>query len=407
MATSMFRPNFPGAEALQQAADTATFLVGLDVHKKTVAICVVDPRRPDEPVFQRKRLPNADLLVTLQHFSGRKVVVCEAAYGWFAVREALAPLPDVTLVILDTRKTGSWIATSGIKNDKIDAQVLCHACLHGGIRSLAVHQPSRQAKECTKLLQCRQQWVRLRTKITNQLTAIERDYGVNPFTGEMPEHSLIVAALEAELRASLEETDRRIKNADRQMALLSKEDAVVARLQSIPGIGPITAFALRHKIESIERFADAAHLSSYFGLGMRERQSGDHLTKGKITKAGSTLIRTLLIQGAHVVRQRYPDHIPLYFPNLGRDERMSDWRHANKVVTAVARKNLTFAYHVWKNRTLFDIHRYREQRQQSRPAPVIAPSDPRGTGEALPSAPTNPVSLKTAAELEGGFALAQ
>lgn len=128
MATSMFRPNFPGAEALQQAADTATFIIGLDVHKKTVAICVVDPRRPDEPVFQRKRLPNADLLRTLQHFSGRKVVVCEAAYGWFAVREALAPLSDITLVLLDTRKTGSWIATSGIKNDKIDAQVLCPAC---------------------------------------------------------------------------------------------------------------------------------------------------------------------------------------------------------------------------------------------------------------------------------------
>lgn len=386
MATSLFRPNFPGAEALQQAADAAAFLIGLDVHKKTVAICVLDPRKSEEPVFQRKRLQNTELLPTLQMFSGRKVVVCEAAYGWFALREALAPLSDVTLILLDTRKTGSWIASSGIKNDKIDAQVLCHACLRGGIRSLAVHQPSRHARECYKLVQCRHQLVRLRTKLTNQLKAIERDYGTNPFTGEIPDCSPIIAAVQADLRASLEDTEYRIRTADKRIALLSREDAVVGRLRSIPGIGPISAFALRHKIELIERFADPAHLSSYFGFGVRQRQSGDHLTKGRITKAGNALIRTLLIQGAHVVRQSCPQYLPLYFPALGRGESMADPRHANKVVTALARKNLTFVYYVWKNRTLFDIHRYREQRQEST------------------TAPTPPVSLKQAAELVGGFA---
>jgi transposase len=186
MATSLFRPNFPGAEVLQQAADTASFIVGLDVHKKTVAICVVDPHQPEEPVFQRKRLSNVDLLPTLQTFPGKKVVVCEAAYGWFALRDALAALRDVTFVLLDTRKTSSWITSSGMKTDRIDAQVLCHVCLHGGIRSLAVHQPSREARECCKLVQYRHQLVRTRTRLTNQLKAIDRDYGANPFTGELP-----------------------------------------------------------------------------------------------------------------------------------------------------------------------------------------------------------------------------
>jgi transposase len=175
MATSIFRPNFPGAEALQQAADTAAFVIGLDLHKKTVALCVIDPRRREEPVFQRKRLDNADLPPTLLRFPGRKLIVCEAAYGWFTLRDAFEDVPDVTLVLLDPRKTASWVTTSGIKNDGIDAQVLCYACLHGGIPALAVHQPGRTARECSKLIQHREQLVRLRTKIKNQLKPIERD----------------------------------------------------------------------------------------------------------------------------------------------------------------------------------------------------------------------------------------
>jgi hypothetical protein len=76
---------------------------------------------------------------------------------------------------------------------------------------------------------------------------------------------------------------------------------VVARLQSIPGIGRITAFALRYKIDVIERFADAGHVSSYFGFGVREWQSGDSQVKGKIAKGGDMLIRSLLAQAGRAV----------------------------------------------------------------------------------------------------------
>ncbi|MBI3619326.1 hypothetical protein HY213_04830, partial [Candidatus Peregrinibacteria bacterium] len=70
MATSIFRENFPAVAQLQHAADTASFIIGLDLHAKTTAICVVDPRAPEKPAFQRKRLPNAELLTVLHRFAG-------------------------------------------------------------------------------------------------------------------------------------------------------------------------------------------------------------------------------------------------------------------------------------------------------------------------------------------------
>lgn len=182
---------------------------------------------------------------------------------------------------------------------------------------------------------------------------------------------------EDHLRDACRHTEESVTAIEGQMTQASKGDPVIVRLRSIPGIGPITAFALRHKVEDIHRFASAAHLSSYFGFGVRQRQSGETLIKGKIAKTGDTLIRKLLIQGAQVVRFRRPALLPLYFPTLAQPELMSNRRHVNKVVTALARKNLVFAYHIWKQQTTFDLDRYRERRPAPLPiAPVLSPSTP-------------------------------
>lgn len=379
MATSIFKQNFPGTAVLQTAADTADFIIGLDLHKKTTAICVVGRKMPDTPVFQRKRLLNNELLPVLQRFAGNKVVACEAAYGWFLLRDALRDIPRITFIPLDARKTAAWIKTSGIKNDGIDAQVLCAVCLHGGVGRLAVHQPGRYAREGTQLSRHREQLVRQRRQTLQQLRTLERDHGPNPYTGEILETSAFVRAMESDLRDAVRHTEERISMTEAHMAHVSEGDAVIARLQSIPGIGPITAFALRHKMETIDRFASAAHLSSYFGFGVRQRQSGATLIKGKIAKTGDTLIRKLLIQGAQVIRFRRPALLPLYFPALAQAELMADRRQLNKVVTALARKNLTFVFHIWKNQETFDLDRYRERRQRtvsSIPLPSSVPVCP-------------------------------
>jgi transposase len=376
MATSIFRENFPAVAILQQAAESATYIIGLDLHAKTTAICVVDPRTPEQPVFQRKRLLNKELLTFLDRFAGKKVIACEAAFGWHVLQDALADLADVTFIPLDARKTSAWIASSGIKNDAIDAQVLCHVCLHGGIRSLAVYQQSQSAREGSKLARYREHQVRSRSTIKHHRKSFERDYGPNPFTGVLPEKSALVSCIDEGFRKALRESDERIGTIETLMKSMSKSDPIINLLQTIPGIGPITAFALRHKIDTIDRFKDASHLSSYLGFGVRERQSGDIMVKGKIAKTGDPLLRKLLIQGAHVIRFCHPELISLYFPFLGQTELMKDRKHANKVVVALARKNLTFVYHLWKKNVPFDLNVYREKRLAASTASATISSSP-------------------------------
>jgi transposase len=362
MATSLFQVNFPQAESLQQSVNEADYIIGLDLHKKTTAICVIDPRNPNEPVWQRKRLKNIDLMEKINALKGKKFVVAEAAYGWFPLRKALKDFENITFAIFDPRKTSAWIETSGIKNDKIDAQVLAYACLHGGTTRLAVHQPEPEAKENFRLVNLRDKLVQERTRVKNQLKAMDKDYGVNPYTGELSEKSELVKSMEDLLLDQLTFLDGKIQGIEKQMAEIGKYDDVISHLKTIPGIGAITAFALRSKIETLDRFQNAAKLCSYFGFGVRERQSGENMVKGKISKTGNSLIRKLLVQGAQVIRFQCSDLVPLYFPNLGKEELMKDKKHANKVVIGLARKNLCLVYSLWKSDQDFDLDIYRQRK---------------------------------------------
>lgn len=404
MATSMFKKNFPGVTQLQEAAEAAAYIIGLDLHSRTTAICVISPQKPQEILFQRKRLKNEELLAKIGEFPGKKLVACEAAFGWFPLRDALASLPDITFVALDARKTSSWAATSGIKTDKVDAQVLCHVCLQGGIPRLAVHQPSRHARECFKLALHREQLVRQRTRLKNQVRAVMRECGVNPYTGEAPKKSDLVTLMEADLLEALSHAEERIRRAEDWMACLGKDDPVLPLLRTIPGIGPINSFALRWKIETIDRFEDSAHLSSYFGLGIRECQSGNHRMKGKITKTGSTLVRKLLVQGAQAVCAKRPENLAVYFPSLAAGTNMRDRTHVNKVVVALARKNLTFVYRSWKTGEAFDLATYRRKRAQA--AAMANAGAVRDRCDAISSPPCTPLRVvpETAADLEFEFA---
>jgi transposase len=364
MATAINRVNFPQACDLQRAVDEADFIIGLDIHKKTTAATVIDPKHPEQSVKHRPRLKNTDLPGFIASFPGKKVVTAEASYGWKPLRSALAPCADTTLILLDPRKTSAWIATSGIKNDRIDAGVLAYACLQSAGR-LAVYQPAPESCERYKLVTLRDRFVQNRIAVKNQLHALDRDYGINPYTGEQADTSDIVQFMRASLETYLQFLNQNISDIETAMASATAGDATAELLTTIPGIGPLTAYALRWKIDTIDRFEDAAHLTSYFGFGVRQWSSGDHEIRGKLTKTGDGLVRKLLVQGAQVMRYKHPEYVSLCFPRLGTPALMRNRVHANKVVAALARKHLTFAYHVWKKQTPFNLAVYRERRAQA------------------------------------------
>ena len=364
MATSIFRKNFPQVDELQKKADEAKYIIGLDLHKLTTAITVVDKEKQEKPVFQRKRVKNNELIEVLQRFQGKKIVIAEAAYGWFPLRRALEGINDITFVLFDPRKTSSWIKTSGIKNDRIDAEVLAYACLKGGLPALTVFTPGETCRDRLKLVTMRDRLISKRTSVKNQIKAIDRDYGVNSYTGEIVELSNEVNSMLEILEKQLRQIESHIAKIDKIIKIISKKDPAVILLSSVPHIGPLTAFALRNKMENTGRFKNAKHLCSYFGLGIRQKQSGDGIWTGHLTRRGNTLVRKLLVQGAQGLKSNHPDYVETYFPRLGKPEETRTQKHSNKMAIAVARKNLTFAYHAWKKGEVFDMKVYRGFREE-------------------------------------------
>ena len=92
-----------------------------------------------------------------------------------------------------------------------------------------------------------------------------------------------------------------------RIAAVTATDERVRRLQSVPNIGPVTAAAFVAAIDEASRFHRGHEVEAYLGLVPRELSSGETQRRGRITKAGSSRVRWLLIQAAvSMLRLRDP-----------------------------------------------------------------------------------------------------
>ena len=72
-------------------------------------------------------------------------------------------------------------------------------------------------------------------------------------------------------------------------------------LESIPGIGPITAASFISEVEDINRFKRPEQLVAYAGIDPRVHQSGTSINgKGYISKRGNKILRTRLYNATSV-----------------------------------------------------------------------------------------------------------
>ena len=82
---------------------------------------------------------------------------------------------------------------------------------------------------------------------------------------------------------------------DAEIKKITREDEQVQLLESIVGVGPISAVTVTAEIGEIERFSSAEKPVSYAGLDPTVRQSGQRETRGPISKEGSSVLRWMLV----------------------------------------------------------------------------------------------------------------
>jgi transposase len=147
-----------------------------------------------------------------------------------------------------------------------------------------------------------------------------------------------------------------VQAVERQLTTRAVRDPRVGRLQTIPGVGQVSAQTLVAAVDTIDRFPTAKKLVAYSGLVPSVRASGERVEQGRITKQGRSEIRAVWGQAAHAVLAVKAEAAR---PLQRWCERVARRRGKKTALVALARKLLTIAFHLLRDGSTYDPRRLR------------------------------------------------
>ena len=118
---------------------------------------------------------------------------------------------------------------------------------------------------------------------------------IAPETADLPPEARMPLDL---LAGQFRDTKQRIDVMTAQIKADAEVDETARRLQTMPGIGPITASVLAATLPNVSSFRSARDLPAWLGLTPKPHSSGGKERLGSISKMGNRYIRRLLYPGA-------------------------------------------------------------------------------------------------------------
>jgi len=197
------------------------------------------------------------------------------------------------------------------KTDRGDAKALLEAARNDEIRPVPVKTVDQQM--IASLHRLRSTWLATRTARLNTIRGLLREFGVVipvgaqhvvPIVRALVDDARVPALLQPVLATTADEIrtlEATIHGIDQQLATLARQLPDATLLQTVPGVGVITATALLAAVGDIRRFPTGRHFASFLGLTAREASSGEQRRLGAISKRGDTYVRMLLIHGGRSV----------------------------------------------------------------------------------------------------------
>lgn len=324
--------------------------VGVDLHRSNFTVCV---RREDgqESVGQES-LKNLDRFVSALNKEVEIAVEATGNTAYFcdAVKD------KVGKVVVVNPQQFKVISRSVKKTDANDAKTLALFLEKDMLPEVRMKDDLH--KKVSSLVQTRDKLVKLRTVLKNKINNIfaslclplEREsmsgekglkyvesFSFDPIT--QTEIKVMVDQIRS-LNKSIAELEETIKKEG------SKMDGF-ENLKSIKGIGDKGAAILLSVIGDVNDFKKSSKLEAYFGIVPRVNNSNETSHHGRITKMGSKIGRTTLVQ-CSLIAKRYSPYLKDYH------ERIKKRRGGGKANIALARKFLGIIYKTLKNNWIFE-----------------------------------------------------
>ena len=253
--------------------------IGVDVAKSVFEIGISD--RPGH-VAKTRRLTRAKFLPFFRDQEPVTVVMeaCGASHHWGRQLEKLGH----KVVLIPPQYVRPYVPRN--KTDRTDVKGLLEAYRNSDIYPVPIKTIAQQ--QLTALHRLRSRWIGTRTARINTLRGLLREFGfVLPMGARQLVPGVLVLIEDADVEippvvremfhqvcCEIRELEGRIQSVERELEALAREMPVVERLETIPGIGMLTATAIVGAVGNIQRFRTSRHFASYLGLTPREHSSG-------------------------------------------------------------------------------------------------------------------------------------
>ena len=224
------------------------------------------------------------------------------------------------------------------KDDKADARAICLYAYQRRDSIQADHLPDKRIVILKKLLSRRALLVRQKKAL--QVSLGEQVQNLDPLLQKtfkqqneelLNTYSQQIKAIEQLLKQTIEQDDD--MNNNNQL------------IQSVVGIGPITAAYLLAFTENFSCFTDARKFASYIGIAPFPNRSGTYVGKTRISNMANKRIKSIISNGVQAAINHDPG-IKQYF-----DRKVAEGKEKKKVINAVRNKIIHRVFAVVKRQT--------------------------------------------------------
>ncbi len=282
--------------------------VGMDVHKKTIALCVYNAFA-GEILDEREMLHNLPKVLRyfrkVQGCHGRVLTCYEASSCGFGLKRALEARGISCEVIAPSSIPRR--PRERVKTDRRDARKLATMYATGLLTTIST--PDEEQEAIRSLLRCRGDLTETITRTKQRILSFLQTRGYQ-YSGKtrwtqkfytwvraLPMSEIDQITLQTYLH-QLEHEVHRIESDLRAVACRARYQALVKVLMAFRGIGLVTALPLVFGLGDIRRFSHPRQLMAYLGLVPSEHSSRNRTKRGGITKTGDVHLRNAVISAA-------------------------------------------------------------------------------------------------------------
>lgn len=340
---------------------------GLDVSNADTSICIVDS---DNNIVKEGKV-TSDPDVIGEYFTktglefGKIGLETGSLSTWLVTGLRKQGL---NVVCIDARVMAAILQTKVNKTDKNDAKAIANAIRCNNYRE--VHIKSTEALQRNALLTVRKGLLRTRNRLFNTARGVLKTFGIKlkkkakslreavkdatSFDEFLPAEKRFSSHLDwsviESITVAVEKIEEQLQILNDKLTTIEKTDPIVKRLMTHPGVGVVTACTFKAEIDDPTRFKTARTVGAYLGMTPRQYSSGEITRQGRISKQGSSEVRSLLHEAGIVLLTRTKKASKLKAWGLKKKKTMK----TQKAAMAVGRKIGINLLRMWLDEKDFD-----------------------------------------------------